>query len=104
MTEAEWLVCQNTQQMLQHLRGKVADRKMRLFVCACCRRVWHLLKEAGRRAVETTERRADGAVDRGELARVDHLAYEEARQPAVYNVDRKRVAALAAWCAIRASS
>jgi hypothetical protein len=34
MTEAEWLACEHPEPMLQFLRGKVSDRKLRLFVCA----------------------------------------------------------------------
>src|SRR5260370_14153054 len=44
-TEAEWLACEDPGQMLSHLRTAVAarNRKVRLFLCACCRRLWHLL-------------------------------------------------------------
>jgi hypothetical protein len=61
MTEAEWLECTDAHKMLAFLRGKASKRKLRLFVCACCRSIWHLITdEAGRRAVETGERFADG--------------------------------------------
>jgi len=61
MTEAEWLACTDPAPMLAFLRGKISERKFRLFACACCRRIWHLLPgEQLRRAVEVSERYADG--------------------------------------------
>jgi hypothetical protein len=56
MTEAEWLACTEPTPMLEFLRGKASDRKLRLFACACCRRIWHLLvDEHNREVVEQTE-------------------------------------------------
>ena len=44
MTEAEWRTCTEPQVMLEFLRDRAGDRKLRLFLCACCRRLWPLLE------------------------------------------------------------
>ena len=70
MTEAEWLTT-NPPPLLWFLKerhpGKqrlAFNRKARLFGCACCRRVWHLLGAKDREKVEVAERYADGLVTR----------------------------------------
>jgi hypothetical protein len=68
MTEQEWLTCTNPQKMLNFPRGKASKRKLRLFDCACCRLVWHLLEHAElKRAVESAEQFADGLIDHATL-------------------------------------
>ena len=76
MTEADWLACTDPQPMLEFVRGKASDRKVRLFAVACCRRVWPSLEhEEFRNAVRKAELFADGLADRGEMLQ----AYEKAR-------------------------
>jgi hypothetical protein len=67
MTEQEWLACNDPQKMLEFIQGEATDRKLRLFCCACCRRIWPLLANDGKRAVEVAERYADGLVGKAEL-------------------------------------
>lgn len=75
MTRAEWLACTDPGKMLAYLCGRASDRKLRLFACACCRRVWHLLRaEESRQAIETAERFADGSASPEELARAKAAA------------------------------
>jgi hypothetical protein len=41
-------------------RGKLSERKARLFVTALCRHLWDVLNDSGREAVDSAERYADG--------------------------------------------
>src|SRR5688572_28988689 len=55
--------------MLEWLRGRASERKLRLLAVACCRRVAHLIKDPRNRdAVEVAERHADGLATEDELA------------------------------------
>jgi hypothetical protein len=75
VTEAEWLACTDPQRMLECLRGKVSDRKLRLYACACCRQVWDLLlDERSRTAIEVAEQYADGLTTDETLAIIRNSA------------------------------
>ena len=70
MTEAEWSASENPEVMLEFLTAAASDRKLRLFACACCRQIWDWLPEGpSRRAVEASERFADGEITADELQR-----------------------------------
>jgi hypothetical protein len=71
MTEAEWLACDDpVAPMLNFLRGKASDRKLRLFAVACCQRVrTSLPDERCGKTIDTAERFADGLATADELRR-----------------------------------
>src|SRR4051812_9051829 len=70
MTETEWIKSADPRSMLRFLHGKASDRKLRLFLVACARRVLppspddDLLE-----ALAVAEQYADGGVSRGHLNR-----------------------------------
>jgi hypothetical protein len=82
--EAKWLKSRDPRLLYAHARRvalpvyKSGRRRLRLYACACCRRVWHLLAEEGRTAVEVAERFAD---DRATLAEL-RQAHAAARRVA----------------------
>ena len=75
MTETEWLATTDPQLMLDHLGDLASRRKLQLFSCACCRRLYGLFPNAViRRLVETAERDADELAEPEELRRADESA------------------------------
>lgn len=64
MTEQVWLECTEPKKMLEFLQSlKTSERKLRLFTCACCRRIWLFLPDSlSRKKVDFGEQYADGYV------------------------------------------
>jgi hypothetical protein len=84
MTESEWQACADPRPMLEFLKGRMSDRKLRLFACACCRRIWHLLSNKGiRDTIEIAERFADGLVRDEERSDACKMAQQAAQSRAV---------------------
>jgi hypothetical protein len=85
MTEQEWLACTHPTPMLEFLRGKVRDRKLRLFALACCCRiVKHLTDQRSVHVVLAVDRHLEGTASHEELIEARaaaRLAYENALQP-----------------------
>jgi hypothetical protein len=92
VTEAEWFACEKPAPMLTFLRGRVSDRKLRLFACACCRSIQRFIPVgACRDAIEVSSHFADGAASAEQLAK--------ARTAAVAVSDNDRTRSSAAWAA-----
>ncbi len=80
MTEEEWLTGNDPTPMLEFLRGKVSDRKLRLFGCACCRGVSnHFEDQRYWQLLDVAEQFTDSAVtdsERSEARKVSVVAAE----------------------------
>lgn len=78
MTEQEWLECIDPLIMMSAIFGSNAasERKLRLFVVACCCRYWHSLEdECIRTALGIIEEYADGNATEGELRIASQAAW-----------------------------
>jgi hypothetical protein len=67
MKEAEWLACEDSGRMIAFLWFKAPERKLRLFACACCRRIYRLLPASHAQFPALAERYADGKATAEEL-------------------------------------
>jgi hypothetical protein len=87
MRKHQWRTCTNVGDMLRSLRLlRVSPRKLRLFGCACCRRIWDAIPdERSRDAVVVAESFADGTTGLAELdearVRADDAYFEYAQAP-----------------------
>jgi hypothetical protein len=87
MTEAEWLACADPDEMTTVFIdiGSLSDRKLRLFGCACVRRLWHWLDdERSRNAVVVAERFTEGQAGTKEVDAAADLARERTDDLVVY--------------------
>lgn len=74
MDEQAWLSCTDPKDMLTHVGWK-PQRKLRLFACACCYRIWKLITDdRSRDAVVVAERFADGLAKEKERAAAEYHA------------------------------
>lgn len=62
MTESDWLNCTDPRKMLEYLRDKASERKLRLTLCGWSRLNWKWLSQQSQSAVELAESFADGLV------------------------------------------
>jgi hypothetical protein len=73
MTEAEWRACDSLGSALGFIENHISDRKLRLFSCACCRRVWDHLNVLDRGFIESAERIIDGTGTVLDIAQVGEV-------------------------------
>jgi hypothetical protein len=98
VTEAEWLACTDPTPMLEFLRTKITERKLRLFGVACCCRILHLMPdERSRRAVQVAEMFADGLLTDVEAEAAGNAAAE------VSGEDFRGISEALGWRAARAA-
>jgi hypothetical protein len=97
--EAKWLKSRDPRLLYARARRvalpvyKSGRRRLRLYACACCRRVWHLLAEEGRAAVQVAERFADDQARLAEL-RGANLAARQAHSRLMQGGEAKGLEAL----------
>ncbi len=97
MTEAEWLNTSTAPHMIDYLASRASERKLRLFACAACRRISCVMQfEASRKAVQVSERYADGQAEKDEL----RLAWSEGEELA----DTAERLQMRGWNAARTAS
>jgi hypothetical protein len=65
-SEAKWPEESRPASILEALRGRSSDRKLRLFACACCRRGWDVISNVEQMAVAVAEQYADGQMTEDE--------------------------------------
>src|SRR5437868_2273068 len=82
MTEEEWRNSQDPMRMLLWLGERLSERKYRLYLVACVRRIWHLVTDPRSRAlVEVVEQFAEGRLTFAALRRPQLASAAVRRKP-----------------------
>jgi hypothetical protein len=85
--------------------GRAGERKLRLFALACCRRVWHLLKDGrSQGAIQVLERWVDGEAVLQEVMAAHGAARDAWGTPARTAVSDASAVKWEARCAVQAAS
>ncbi|HEV3383949.1 MAG TPA: hypothetical protein VG097_04000 [Gemmata sp.] len=104
MTEVEWLACADPGRMLQFIRDKASDRKLRLFIISCCRYfIGRLHNQATQRALAIAEQFAEGKATGEELQAAYNAAGNYYSHTGVYGTDASDLPARAAMLAAEGS-
>lgn len=99
MTELEWLTCSEPRTMLAALDDSTSRRKLRLFACACCRRVSSLLTLVGSRVLEVADWYADQRATYAECDEAHDIAYQEYEHPGD-SVEYPNISLAVSWAAL----
>ena len=81
MTEQEWLQSTYLPELLDAKNTRGSCRKYRLMAIACCRRIWHLLDEKLRAAVELAENFLERKATAKELKVCQDSFYDKSKFP-----------------------
>jgi hypothetical protein len=102
MDEPHWLVWEDPADMLKLLEGRASARKLRLFACACCRRIWQMLGDRSQQAVEMAEHFADGEANPEALTAILRRLGRESHHPATCVIleDAFEAATQTAWWSV----
>jgi hypothetical protein len=96
--ETQWSFGSKVLARLRRVAERIGPRKLRLFACACCRRMDHILnEERNRRAIEAAEDYADEIINKRELKK----ARKAANIPWLTSYDPFREAVQAAEAVLR---
>jgi hypothetical protein len=84
ITHAGWATCSDPEILLGFVGNRASDRKWRLYLVGCCRRILHLIPEGPcRMGLEVAARFANGLATRGELEAA-RAAVDQAEHDAHY--------------------